>query len=243
MSSDITGDQRTDEWFTERLGKATASRFRDIMSTIRTGEAASRKNYRAELVAERLTGVKQDGFTSKEMQHGIDYEASAKIAYWLDTNNEVIDCGFFKHSDLNAGASPDGLVGEDGLIEIKCPNTAKHIETLKTQKLPSEYFWQVMGQMWITNRQWVDYVSFDPRMPANSRLFIKRIERDEEQIQKLINEVTVFLQEVDDEVAFISSYNTVREGNNDERSKTTTRLKESSESTTRSRKVAQESAA
>lgn len=203
MSADITGDQRTDEWYEKRLGRATASRFKDVMASIKTGEAASRRDYRAELVAERLTGQKADGFTSKEMQHGIDYEDAAKLAYWLHTGREIIDCGFYCHDTIMAGASPDGLVGLDGLVEIKCPKTATHIETLKTQKFPPQYYWQVMGQMWITGAAWCDFVSFDPRMPANSRLFIKRIERDDLAIGRLETQVRLFLQEVKDDEQFI----------------------------------------
>ena len=203
MSADMTGDQRTDDWYKERLGKATASRFKDIMTKVKSGESASRKNYRAELVAERLTGEKADGYTSKEMQHGIDYEDAAKLAYWLETKNVVIDNGFFVHDTLQAGASPDGLIGDDGIIEIKCPNTATHIQTLISQKVPSQYYWQIMGQLWITGRKWVDFVSYDPRLPSANRLFIKRVERNQQDIDRLAEEVAKFLQELDKEEQFL----------------------------------------
>lgn len=203
MSEDVTGDQRSDLWFEERLGKATASRFKDIMAG---SHLAGWRNYKAELVAERLTGTKAEGWTSKEMQHGIDFEEAAKLAYWLETDNKVTDCGFFKHAFLAAGASPDGLIGEDGVLEIKCPNTATHIETLRTQKVPKQYFWQVQGQMWITGRQWADFVSYDPRLPANSRLFITRVHRDETEIEKLESEVTKFLLEVGNDEQYVKAF-------------------------------------
>lgn len=206
MSVDVTEDQRTDIWFEARLGKATASKFKDIMSTVKSGESAGRKNYRAQLVAERLTRTKEENYTSKEMQHGIDYEDAAKLAYWIHTKQEIEDCGFFAHDTLQAGASPDGLIGDKGICEIKCPNTATHIETLKSPKLPTQYYWQVMGQMWITGREWCDFVSFDPRMPANSRLFVLRVNRDDEAIDRLEKEITKFLLEVDSDERFIKNF-------------------------------------
>lgn len=202
-----TSTQRSDEWFEQRIGRATASRFKDVMTTIRSGESAARKNYRAEIVAERLTGRREETFTSQAMQFGIDNEATARVQYMLATENDVEECGFFTHKDMMAGASPDGLVGEVGVLEIKCPNTATHIETLKTAKVPYQYYWQVMGQMWITGREWCDFVSFDPRMPVNAQLFYTRLYRDEEQIQKLEAEVRAFLEEVEREEQFIRQYN------------------------------------
>lgn len=202
----LSNDQRTEDWFTARLGKATASRFKDVMLTIRSGEAAGRKNYRAELVAERLTGAKEEGFTSAPMQWGIEWEETARLRYELATGNIVEECGFFTHDTLQAGASPDGLVNHDGVLEIKCPNTATHIETLKTQRVPYQYYWQVVGQMWITGRQWCDFVSFDPRMPENAQYFCKRVDRMEEDIEKLEAAVRDFLLEVDQEEQFIKQY-------------------------------------
>jgi putative phage-type endonuclease len=199
-------DQRTEEWYQARLGKATASRFSDVMAVIRTGESAQRRNYRAELVAERLSGVPSNGFTSAPMQWGIDNEPLARLAYELQSGNTVEDAFFETHKTLEAGASPDGYIGKDGLIEIKCPNTATHIETLKTQKLPKQYYAQVQGQLWITNRQWCDFLSFDPRLPDNAQLYLVRVERDESFIKDLEAEVTKFLREVEEEVNFIKEY-------------------------------------
>lgn len=204
--STLTDEQRTDDWFEARLGRATASRFKDVMLTIKSGEAAGRKNYRAELVAERLTGTREETWTSAAMQWGIDNEDLARLRYELLTGNTVDECGFFAHPKLMAGASPDGLIGKDGVLEIKCPNTATHIETLRKQTVPSQYYWQVMGQMWITGRKWCDFVSFDPRMPKNAQIFITTIKRDEEAIKKLEEQITTFLREVTEEEQFIRNY-------------------------------------
>lgn len=198
--------QGTQEWFESRLGKATASRFKDIMTTVKYGEAATVRNYRAELVVERLTGEKAEGFSSAAIQWGIETEDTARLRYELETGNEVTECGFFEHKTLLAGASPDGLIGDEGLLEIKAPNPATHIETLKVQNVPKVYYWQVMGQMWITGRKWCDFVSFDPRLPANAQLFIKRIERDDSAIDDLEEAVKNFLDSVNTEVQFIQQY-------------------------------------
>ncbi len=200
-------EQRTEEWFTIRLGKATGSRFKDVMTKVKYGESAAVKNYRAQLVSERLTGMKEEGFTTTAMQWGIDNEDTARLRYELHSGEIVDECGFFQHESLPAGASPDGLIGSDGLLEIKCPNTATHIETLKIQNVPKTYYWQVMGQLWITGRQWCDFVSFDPRMPENAQLFVKRVERDDEAIAELEESVRDFLIEVDREEQFIKQYN------------------------------------
>lgn len=206
LASEITTEQRTDSWYDARLGRATASRFNDVIATIRTGEAATRKNYRAELVAERLTGISTPLFVTQAMQWGIDTEPLARYRYLIASGNKVEECGFYAHKTLMAGASPDGLVGKDGSLEIKCPNTATHIETLVIQEVPKQYYWQIMGQLWMTGRKWCDFVSFDPRLPDNASLFIKRIPRDAEAIKKLEISVREFLQEVALECKFIKKY-------------------------------------
>lgn len=198
--------QRTDEWFQDRLGKATASHFSDVMASIKSGEAAGRKNYRAELVVERLTSKSTDSFTSKEMQWGTDTEPLAKLRYTLSTGNTVEECGFISHEKILAGASPDGLLGSDGLIEVKCPNTATHIETLHTGAVPRQYVAQVQGQLWITGRQWADFVSFDPRLPEEAALIIVRVNRDEDYIKSLEVGVIEFLKTVEEEVGFVKNY-------------------------------------
>ncbi len=199
-------EQRSEEWFTARLGKATASRFKDIVAITKSGYGAARKNYRAELVIERLTGEKASNYTSPAMQWGIDNEPTARDAYTAETGNDVVEASFVEHPLLAAGASPDGYVGEDGLVEIKCPNSATHIETLTKQAIPREYVAQVQGQMWMTGRAWCDFVSFDPRMPQNAQLFITRVIRDDDYITSLEEDVENFLEEVEHETQFLIDY-------------------------------------
>lgn len=206
ISSHLRVEQGTPEWLEARLGIATASRFGDIMTTIKSGESSARKNYRAELTAERLTGVRTEGFKSAAMEWGSEYEPVARTAYELKTGLVTQTAGIFLHNKLRAGASPDALIGEDGLLEIKCPNTATHLETLLTKKVPKLYYWQVMGQLWITGRNWCDFVSYDPRMPVNARMFVKRIFLDEDAIEDLEYSVEDFLTSVDEQVNFVKNY-------------------------------------
>lgn len=206
MSKQIKAEQRSPEWFTARLGKATGSRFTDIISTTRSGYSASRKNYAAELVTEILTGIPAENYTSTAMQWGTDNEPVARLNYELATGNDVRETGFWVHDKINAGASPDGLVNGDGLLEIKCPNTATHIETLQKKQVPKQYVAQVQGQMWLTERKWCDFVSFDPRLPENAQMIVIRLERDDAFISELELEIIAFLKEVDSLVEFVRSY-------------------------------------
>lgn len=199
-------EQRSDEWFEARRGKATASRFKDVLAKIGKGEAAARRNYRAQLVIERITGKTPDRFISAAMVWGQETEDLAAVMYSLRTGNLVEKVGFIESTILQAGASPDGLVGKEGTLEIKCFNTANHIEALKTGVMPAEHMPQVQGQLWLSARQWCDFVSFDPDMPENAQIFIQRIERDEVYILKLKSEVAAFLEEVDADVAFLTNY-------------------------------------
>jgi putative phage-type endonuclease len=189
--------QGSPEWFAIRCGKVTASRVADVIARTKTGWGASRANYAAELVAERLTGVLAEGFKSAAMQWGSDNEADARAAYaWL-RDAEVEEVGFVPHHSIaDTGASPDGLVGPDGLVEIKCPSTATHIETLLDQSIPAKYITQMQWQMACTGAKWCDFVSYDPRMPEEMRLFVKRVERDQGRIEELEAEVVTFLAEV-----------------------------------------------
>jgi putative phage-type endonuclease len=194
-------EQRTDEWFAARLGKVTASRVADLMATTKSGYAASRDNLMALLVVERLTGQQQEGYTSASMQWGTEQEPFARAAYEIATGQMVDECGFVLHPTIaNAGASPDGLVGTDGLVEIKCPNTAGMIDALLTQTVPGKYNAQMQMQMACTGRAWCDYAVFDPRMPAKAQLFIKRVPRDPVFIQKMEAEIVKFLGELDAKV-------------------------------------------
>ena len=202
----IQAEQRSEEWFKARLGRATASRFGDIMARTRSGYGAQRKNYKAELVVETLTGTQNEFYASTAMQWGTDTEPVARLAYILETGNEVEETGFWLDDELGAGASPDGFVGEDGLLEIKCPNTATHLETLERKEVPFQYRAQVQGQMWITGRKWCDFVSYDPRLPENAQMIIIHVERDDEYIKNLAQEVEDFMIEVVEQVEFVRSY-------------------------------------
>ncbi|MDE2040751.1 MAG: YqaJ viral recombinase family protein [Elusimicrobia bacterium] len=193
-------EQRTDAWYAARLGRATASNFGKVLAKIKTGEAADRRNYRAQLVIERLTGNRQEGYSNAAMQWGTEQEPFARIAYMADRGVDVQEVGFIQHATLMAGCSPDGLIAADGLIEIKCPVSATHIETLKTQHMPIEHMPQVQGQMWIAGRDWCDFVSYDPRMPEKLQMFVQRIPRDDQYIKALAFEVERFLEEVAAEV-------------------------------------------
>jgi putative phage-type endonuclease len=190
-------EQRTTEWFAQRCGHLTASRIADMMARTQKGWGASRANYAAQLIAERLTGVAESGFTSAAMQHGIDTEAAAKAAYGFMQDVEVVEAPFVLHPRLAwSGASPDGFVGDDGLVEIKCPNTATHITTLRGGEIPDKYIKQMQWQMACTERDWCDFVSFDPRMPVEMQLHIQRVERDNDLIAEIESAAIGFLDEI-----------------------------------------------
>ncbi len=191
-------EQRTDEWFAQRLGKVTASRINDVLARLKNGgEAATRKNYRTQLALERLTGKRESAFTNAAMQWGTDCEPLALAAYEAETNSFVDAAEFVLHSSLaESGASPDGLVGKDGLIEIKCPNSATHIEWLLAGVVPTEHQNQMLWQMACTGRQWCDFVSYDPRMPEYAQLFIKRLARDDARISDMEAHIAEFCCEV-----------------------------------------------
>jgi len=194
-------EQRTQEWFEARLGKVTASRVADIVGKTKSGYKASRANYMAQLVCERLTGRQGESYQNAAMVWGTEQEPAARGAYEARAGLLVQEVGFVSHPTIqDAGASPDGLIGEDGLVEIKCPNTATHIETMLEGVAPSHYNTQMQWQMACTERKWCDFVSFDPRMPENMQLFIYRVHRDAEIINELEREVEKFLSELDKKV-------------------------------------------
>ena len=194
-------EQRTEDWFKARAGKVTASRVADIIAKTRSGYSASRDNYMAQLVCERMTGTPAESFTNSAMQWGTEQEPFARAAYESAKDVLVEEVGFIPHPIIqNSGASPDGLVGEFGLVEIKCPNTSTHIQTLLDQKIPEKYITQMQWQMCCTDRRWCDFVSFDPRMAEGLQLFIKRVEFDPEYVSMLEKEVILFLQELDNKI-------------------------------------------
>lgn len=189
--------QGTPEWFALRLGKVTASKVADIIAKTKSGPSASRANYAAQLIAERLTGTCEPSFTNAAMQWGTDKEPEARNAYCFRNDCDVVEVAFVDHPTIAmTGASPDGLVGDDGLVEIKCPNTATHLDTLQSQTIPSKYKTQMAWQIACTGRQWCDFVSYDPRLPERMRLFVKRVHREELGIPELEAEVSEFLVEV-----------------------------------------------
>lgn len=192
-------EQRSPEWFAARAGKVTASRVADLMARTKSGYSASRQNYMAELICERMTGEAAERFTTAEMQRGTDLEPAARDAYSFIHGASVDECGFVAHPVIvGFGASPDGLVASDGLVEIKCPNTATHIEYLLSQSVPGKYAMQVQAQMACTGRKWCDFVSYDPRMPDELQLFVKRVARDETFIEVMGTEIISFLKELDE---------------------------------------------
>ena len=191
-------EQGTNEWHLLRLGKVTASRITDVLSKGKSGESAGRKNYRMELVVQRLTGLPGESFTSAAMEHGVLTEPKARFAYEAEKQQFVEQVAFVDHPSIKwFGCSPDGLVN-DGLIEIKCPNSTTHIEYLTDQKPPAKYIPQMQCQMAVTGRQWCDFVSFDLRMPDGLDFFVVRLERDQEYIEAMEAEVKKFLSEVDE---------------------------------------------
>jgi putative phage-type endonuclease len=191
-------EQRTEEWFAARLGKVTASRVADVLAKIKSGESASRKNYKMELVVQRLTNKVGESFTNAAMEWGTEQEPFARMAYEAHTGTFVKEEGFVDHPTIEGfGCSPDGIVGE-GLIEIKAPNTANHIETILENKAPSKYIPQMQCQMAVTGAKWCDFVSFDPRVPEDLQLLVVRVERDQEYIDSMEVEVKQFLSEVNE---------------------------------------------
>lgn len=196
-------EQRSDAWFAARCGSLGASQIADAVAVLKDGKtpAATSANLAAKLVIERLTGVQEDGFKSAAMQWGIDQEENAKRAYEALTGEFASDVGLYTHPTIKGThASPDGLVGVDGLVEIKCPNSATHIETLKTGKVAKNYIYQMQWQMACTGRAWCDFVSYDPRMPEHLQLFVQRHERDDKLIAELEAKVQAFLDRVQDDL-------------------------------------------
>lgn len=190
-------NQGSPEWFAERAGHVTASRFKDVLAKIKVGEAAGRKNYRVQLVTERLTGRPCESFTNAAMEWGTATEPHARAAYESARGLMVDEVGFLHHPEvLWVGASPDGLIGAEGGCEIKCPHQSTvHVETWDSG-MPTEHRAQIQGTLWVTGRKWWDFISFDPRMPEGLQLYVERIERDEKYIEALYVEVELFLGQV-----------------------------------------------
>jgi len=195
-------EQGSAEWLAARAGHVTASKLKDVMAKGKSGEAKTRRDYRIQLVTERLTGLPVESYKNAAMEHGTLTEPLARMAYESYTGRMVFEHGFIKHPMVEwLGASPDGFVDDKGGVEIKCPyNSAVHVETI-TSGVPSEHIAQIQGCMWVSGREWWDFISFDPRMPANLRLYVERVERDNAYIQTLSEETHKFLKEVADMTA------------------------------------------
>jgi putative phage-type endonuclease len=197
-------EQRTEEWFQQRLGKVTASRISDVIAKTKTGVSTSRQNYLVQLVSERLTGKKGDSFVNQAMLDGIEREGAARAIYMLNRDVSVTEVGFFDHPVIkNSGASPDGAVNAEeegkyaGLIEIKCPIETTHTNTLMSKSVPSKYIPQMQWQLACTGAKWVDFVSYNPNFPMELQLFVARVDRDDTYIGELEAEVIKFLDEVE----------------------------------------------
>jgi putative phage-type endonuclease len=194
----IDCEQGSPEWIAARVGKVGASRVHEIVAKTKTGPSAMRANYLAELVAERLTGAPAEKFVSGPMQWGTDCEPAARDLYAFATGANITSVGLVLHPTIAmSAASPDGLVGDDGLVEIKCPNTATHIATLLGGEIDGRYVKQMQWQMACTGRKWCDFVSYDPRLPAEMQMDVRRVARDPEMIDELEAAVAVFLGEVE----------------------------------------------
>ena len=197
-------EQRTEEWFQQRLGKVTASRISDVIAKTKTGVSTSRQNYLVQLVSERITGKKGDSFVNQAMLDGIEREGAARAIYMLNRDVSVTEVGFFDHPVIkNSGASPDGAVNAEeegkyaGLIEIKCPIETTHTNTLMSKSVPSKYIPQMQWQLACTGAKWVDFVSYNPNFPEELQLFVARVDRDDTYIGELEAEVVKFLEEVE----------------------------------------------
>ncbi len=200
--------QGTEEWHQLRLGKVTASRVADILAKTKSGASASRLNYLIELALQRVTKTIEESYTNSAMEWGTATEPQARVAYEVATSNFVDQIAFVDHPTIvNFGCSPDGYVGSDALIEIKCPSSATHWSYIKANEPPNKYIIQMQAQMSVTGAKWCDFVSFDPRMPERSQLLIIRINRDDEFIAEMENEIKQFLIEVEAEVNLMEKRN------------------------------------
>jgi putative phage-type endonuclease len=197
-----TMEQYSPEWWAARLGNVTASRVADVIAKTKSGYSASRDNYMAQLICERMTNTVAESYTNAAMQWGTETEPLARAAYESLADVLVDEVGYIAHPTIErAGASPDGLIGLFGLLEIKCPNTATHIDTLISEQVPTKYITQMQWQMSCTGRTWADFVSFDPRLPSGLQMFVKRVEFDAEYVAMLKEEVIKFLTELDAKIS------------------------------------------
>lgn len=207
MSRLVTATQGTPEWFAARCGVPSGSRFADVMAQGKGGApSATRASYLTELAIEAVTGVKTEFAATAAMLHGVEMEPLARAAYEARTGEFVDEIGFCLHDTLNAGVSPDGLVGEDGMTEYKCPQPKAHAEYMRRTDAPPAYKWQMQGQLWVMEREWNDFVSYSSVFPENCRLVVRRVYRDEAAIKQLEAEIIRFNEELEREIAFYMGY-------------------------------------
>jgi putative phage-type endonuclease len=200
--------QGSEAWHQLRMGKVTASRVADLLAKTKTGPSASRGNYLIELALQRVTKTIEESYTNAAMEWGTQTEPQARVAYEVKTGNFVDQVAFIDHPTIAGfGCSPDGIVASDGLIEIKCPNSATHWSYIKANEPPNKYFIQMQAQMSVTGAKWCDFVSFDPRMPERSQLLVVRVPRDPEYILYMEAEISTFLKEVEKEVQLMEKRN------------------------------------
>ncbi len=188
-------DQGSSEWLDLRLGFITASKFKDVIAG---GAGKTRKSYMLQIAAEIVTGERLPTFSNSAMEWGTATEPQARSMYELENCFTVEEIAFAYFDDKKIGCSPDGLIGNDGLVELKCPNTTTQIETFLSGKMPTGHKPQVQGQLWVMDRDWCDFVSFDPRINGASSYFCQRIHRDEEYIKELSSKCDLFLGELGD---------------------------------------------
>lgn len=203
--------QRTPEWYASRIGKVTASRVADVVAKLKSGGwGAQRANYLYDLVTERISGVVEDSYVSAAMQHGIDCEPQARAAYEFYSDRDVGLAAFVDHPKIAwSGASPDGYVGEDGLVEFKCCQNRAHLEFIRRQKPEDRYEKQIAWQLACTGRQWCDLAYFNPRMPSHLQLHVVRLRRNDGLIDELEREVSIFLEQVAAEVRYYEKFQPV----------------------------------
>lgn len=211
----VDAPQRSPEWFAARAGRLTGSRAKDMLATIKSGEAAARRDLRAQLVVERLTGRPEDdgtGYVNAAMQWGIDHEDAAFAAYEALTGQVATRSGFLAHTDLMAGCSLDGHVGDfDGLLEVKCPKSATHMGYLRSSTLPAEHQAQVLHNLWISGASWCDFLSFDPRFPAHLQTVLIHFVPQPAMLAEYADKAKAFLQEVDRELAGLQGWRAAEE--------------------------------
>jgi hypothetical protein len=201
----VDAPQKSPAWFAARTGRVTGTGAKDVLATIKSGEAAARRDLRVRLVVERLTGVPEDtgnGFVNEAMAWGLDHEAEARAAYESLTGQVAAETGFLAGTDLMVGCSLDGHLGDfEGVLELKCPKSATHFGYLRgDSKIPAEHLPQILHALFVTGAAWCDFLSFDPRFPAHLRTFYVRYYRNDAEVEAYAHKLRAFLDEVDREV-------------------------------------------